>query len=147
MRDDEIPGLTPRIAAALHDSGKALADRVRADILHGPRPVFLYYLAQSFDTLTATLARGGVPRPATPAQQLCLHLMLEHTERHRDAVDHDTARVRAALLADGAHEPLAALVRHPGQPDVYDFVGLGDALSARGMGAFFAPVEPDSLVA
>ncbi|MEU0538492.1 hypothetical protein [Nocardia sp. NPDC005978] len=148
MSDDTSILIRPRIREALIAAADALADGVRARILHSPRPVFMYYVAQTFDSTRTTLARGLDPYPATPAQQLCLHLMCAYVERYRDAVDYDIARLRAELLSDGQHEVLARLGRGSGnQPETYDFAALGDVLSGSGMSAFFAPLEPDSLVA
>ncbi|MGX1811076.1 hypothetical protein ACWIGI_35605 [Nocardia sp. NPDC055321] len=148
MSDDNFTVIRPRIREALITAADTLADGVRAKILHSPRPVFMYYVAQTFDATRNTLAQGLEPFPATPAQQLCLHLMCAYVERYRDAVDYDMARMRARLLPEGHHEVLAGLGRGSvKQPESYDFVALGDALSGSGMSAFFAPLEPDSLVA
>lgn len=141
----------PRGIETLLTAGESLAQQVRTQIPHSPRPVFLHYIAQTFDALTATLSRGGEPYPATPAQQLCLHLMIARAEnRARRAAesDHDFDRVRAALLPDNTHEQLAAVGRICGKADQrYDFAALGVALTAQGMSAFFAPFESDDLVA
>ncbi len=148
MSDTEIPGLTPRTVEALLAASEALARQVRTRILHCPRPVFLYYIEQTFDELRTKLAQGPDPRPDTPAQQLCLHLMIAHAERSTGSLDADLIRMHRALLADGSHEALAEVGRVEGNPELsYDFVALGDALTPRGMSAFFAPFEPDGLVA
>lgn len=142
---------TPHSIETLLAAGESLAEQVRTQIPHSPRPVFLHYIAQTFDALTATLWRGGEPHPSTPAQQLCLHLMIARAEnRNRRTAEsgHDFARVRAALLPDNTHEQLAAVGRISGKADQwYDFAALGVALTAQGMSAFFAPFEPDDLVA
>ncbi|WP_329407714.1 hypothetical protein OG563_36925 [Nocardia vinacea] len=146
MKHPEIPSFTPRIADALLAAGEALAHEVRLEILHSPRPVFLYYIAQTFDTLAAVLTHGQPPYPATPGEQLCLHLTITRAEEHSRRPDFGP--IREALLRDAAHEPLDRIGRTAGKPSApFDFVALGDALTTNGMGAFFAPFEPDELVA
>ncbi|MEV0712169.1 hypothetical protein [Nocardia aurea] len=148
-RDRTAPtaGLSPHTVETLIDAGEMLARRVRHETLHSPRPVFLYYIAQTFDTLTTKLSSGKRPRPTTPAQQLCLHLMIAVLEE-REAGDSVLAQVRSTLMPEGTHESLAAIGRIPPRPDrSFDFVALGDTLYGHGMGAFFAPFESDDMVA
>ncbi|MFE6862220.1 hypothetical protein [Nocardia sp. NPDC057668] len=148
MSGKESPVLQERIAQALRDSGDRLADQVRARIPHSPRPVFLYYVAQTFDALDAALAARRLPDPITPAQQLCLHLILEQAGKSPADTDGELDRIRAAVLSHGVHEALAPIGRTgPKSADAYDFVALGDALNAHGMSAFFAPLESGRLVA
>ena len=146
MSDCEIPGLTPRSAQALIDAGETLANDVRTRILHSPRPVFLYYIEQTFTSLLRRLVEGGDPNPDTPAQQLCLHLMISLAQTNGRVVDPDLIRLHRALIAEGGHEALLRAGRGPGGT-AFDFVALGDALSATGISAFFAPFEPDDMVA
>ncbi|MEV6337759.1 hypothetical protein AB0M12_23920 [Nocardia vinacea] len=146
MSDNEVRGLTPRTVATLLGAGEALAQQVRTKILHSPRPVFLYYVEQTFDALRMKLSRGLDPRPDTPAQQLCLYLMVAYAERLTGSLDADLIRIQRALLADD--DALAEVGHVGGDPGPsYDFVALGDALTGRGMSAFFAPFESDDLVA
>ncbi|WP_433635438.1 hypothetical protein [Nocardia sp. CA-120079] len=146
MSDNEVPGLTPRTIQVLLGAAEALAEQVRAKILHSPRPVFLYYIEQTFDALRTKLSRGLDPHPDTPAQQLCLYLMVAYAERLTGSLDADLIRIHRALLADD--DGLVEVGRVGGDPGPsYDFVALGDALTGRGMGAFFAPSESDDLVA
>ncbi|MQY17046.1 hypothetical protein [Nocardia macrotermitis] len=146
MSDCEIPGLTPRSAQALIDAGEALAHDVRTRILHSPRPVFLYYIEQTFSALLRGLREGLEPNPDTPAQHLCLHLMISRTQTHGRMVDPDLIRLHRALIADGGHEALVRAGRGGGG-GAFDFVALGDALSPTGISAFFAPFEADDMVA
>lgn len=140
MSDVDITGPTPRLTAALCTAAQLLGDEVRAVLLHSPRPVFLFYLAQTFDRLDADLSSGRPPGPATPAQQLCLHLMLAHTEGQVPA--RDLARARRRLLRHDTRDILAEVRAVAGKPGGgYDFIALGDVLAAGGMGAFFAPFE------
>ncbi|WP_280345742.1 hypothetical protein [Nocardia abscessus] len=147
--------LSPRTVEALLDAGHALTCGVRRSTLRGPRPVFLYYLALTFESLSETLASGMRPVPQTPAQQLCLSLMITHAEEFHDAraaTDSappiDFTHVHATLVPDDSHGPLAAVGRSPaGSECWFDFIALGDTLSARGMSAFFAPFESDDLAA
>ncbi|MEV5832700.1 hypothetical protein [Nocardia sp. NPDC052112] len=146
MSDNEVPGLTPRTVAALLGAGEALAQQVRTKILHSPRPVFLYYIEQTFDALRTKLARGLDPHPDTPAEQLCLYLMVAYAARLTGSLDADLIRIHHALLAD--HDVLVEFGRVGGHPDPsYNFVALGDALTGHGMSSFFAPFETDGLVA
>ncbi|MFD6456166.1 hypothetical protein ACFQ9R_22440 [Nocardia sp. NPDC056541] len=146
MRQPKDPALTPAITAALGAAGAGLADRVRADILHSSRPVFGFYLAQTLDSLTTRLADGTSPRPETPAQQLCLHLMIAHVQQRCALPGLD--RARAALLPDTSHEILARILGASGNiAATYDFDALGHALAVGGMGAFFAPFDSDEMVA
>ncbi|WP_067678282.1 hypothetical protein [Nocardia miyunensis] len=146
MSDCEIPGLTPRSAQALIEAGEALAHDVRARILHSPRPVFLYYIEQTFTILLRKLREGEDPNPDTPAQHLCLHLMITRAQTREQTADPDLLRLHRALVADGVHEALMRAGRAPGGA-AFDFVALGDALSPTGISAFFAPLEPDDMVA
>ncbi|WP_157117317.1 hypothetical protein [Nocardia vaccinii] len=145
MSDCEIPGLTPRSAQALIDAGAMLARDVRSRILHSPRPVFLYYIEQAFTSLLRKLGESGHPDPETPAQHLCLHLMVIHAQTHSQATVPDLVRLHRALIADGGHEALLRAGRGTG--GAFDFVALGDALSANGISAFFAPFEPGDMAA
>ena len=145
MSDCELPGLTPRSAQALIDAGHALAHDVRTRILHSPRPVFLYYIEQTFTGLLRELAESGHPGPETPAQHLCLDLMSAHARTSGQATDPDLTRLHRALIADRGHEDLLRAGRGAG--GAFDFVALGDALTADGISAFFAPFEPDGMVA
>jgi hypothetical protein len=149
MSDTEVvPGLTPRAVAVLLRAGEELAHEVDGAMRRGPRPVFLYYIAQTFDTLRENLSQGRDPRPRTPAEQLCLHLLIERAERLTGSLDADLIRVHRALLPDHGYQTLAEAGRGTGNPELsYDFIALGDALTPRGMSAFFAPFEPDDLVA
>ncbi|WP_063042175.1 hypothetical protein [Nocardia pseudovaccinii] len=146
MSDNGVPGLTSRTVEELLGAGEALAQQVRTKIPHSPRPVFLHYIEQTFDALRTKLSRGLDPHPDTPAQQLCLYLMVAYAERRIGSLDADLIRIHHALLADD--DALAEVCRVGGDPgQSYDFVALGDALTGRGMSAFFAPLEPDDLVA
>jgi hypothetical protein len=148
MSADHIPGRTPRTVELLLRAGQATAERVRGQTLRGPRPVFLYYIAHTFDALADRLARGLDPRPRTPAEQLCLHLMISHAQRSLPAPDGDLIRLHRALLADRAHETLAQLCVRTHTAELgYDFVALGDALTPSGMRTFFAPLDSPDLVA
>ncbi|MDN2499183.1 hypothetical protein FHY52_21240 [Nocardia nova] len=142
--DSTVP--TPRLAAALCTAAHLLGDEVRAVLLHSPRPVFLFYLAQTFDQLADDLSSGRPPGPATPAQQLCLHLMLARAEAQVPA--HDLARARHRLLRHDTGDILAEVRAVAGKSGgSYDFIALGDVLAAGGMGAFFAPFESSDLAA
>lgn len=145
MSDCEIPGLTPRSRQALIDAGQALAHDVRTRILHSPRPVFLYYIERTFTSLLRKLGESGHPDPETPAQHLCLDLMIAHARTYGQATDPDLVRLHRALIADGGHEAILRAGRGAG--GAFDFVTLGDALTANGISAFFAPFEPDDMVA
>ncbi|AHH18931.1 hypothetical protein NONO_c41470 [Nocardia nova SH22a] len=133
-------------AESLCLAARALGDRVRAVVLHSPRPVFLFYLAQTFDQLGARCARGLRPDPATPAEQLCLYLMLTDVERGATGIDLSRERTR---LTHGTDADIRAEVRAiTGKSgDAYDFIALGDVLAAGGMGAFFAPFDSTDMVA
>ncbi|PSR69596.1 hypothetical protein C8258_00365 [Nocardia sp. MDA0666] len=146
MSDFDSTGPTPRLTAALCRAAQLLGDEVRAVLLHSPRPVFLFYLAQTFDQLEAELSSGRPPGPATPAQQLCLHLMLAHVEAQVPA--EDLVRARRRLLRHDTGDNLAEVRAIAGNSGgSYDFIALGDVLAAGGMGAFFAPFEPSDLAA
>ncbi len=146
MSDSEVPGLTPRTTALLAEAAESLAERVRTTMTHSPRPVFQYYIAQTFDILRDNLAHD--PRPRTPAQQLCLHLMIEHAERAGSSLDADLIRMHRALLPDSDHEPLLALGRASRRPELpYDFIALSDALTPHGTNEIFDPFESDDMVA
>ncbi|MFF0497420.1 hypothetical protein ACFYU5_13500 [Nocardia aobensis] len=146
MSDFDSTGPTPRLTAALCRAAQLLGDEVRAVLLHSPRPVFLFYLAQTFDQLEAELSSGRPPGPATPAQQLCLHLMLAHVEAQVPA--EDLVRARRRLLRHDTGDILAEVRAIAGKyGGSYDFIALGDVLAAGGMGAFFAPFEPSGLAA
>ncbi|WP_024804288.1 hypothetical protein [Nocardia sp. BMG51109] len=148
MSDNTIPGLTPRTVRILLGAGDALAEQVRAKLLHSPRPVFLYYIEQTFDTLHQRLSLGLDPHPGTPAEQLCLHLMISYAQQRAGSLDADLIRLHRVLLPGRRHQTLAEVGRIAWSPRLsYDFVALGDALTPGGMNAFFAPVEPDDLVA
>ncbi|WP_216894254.1 hypothetical protein [Nocardia alni] len=148
MSDSEVPSLTSRTTALLAEAADTLAERVRATMTHSPRPVFLYYIAQTFDILRDNLSPGHDPRPRTPAQQLCLHLMIEHAERAGGSLDADLIRAHRTLLPDRDHEPLLALGRASRKPELpYDFVALSDALTPHGTNEIFDPFEPDDMVA
>ncbi|MEV5647026.1 hypothetical protein AB0L57_02135 [Nocardia sp. NPDC052254] len=142
----DFDGQAPLPAESLCTAAGALGDRARAVLLHSPRPVFLFYLAQTFDQLGTQLARGLRPEPATPAEQLCLYLMLTHVERNCPGIDLSRDR---ALLTQRAGADLRtefrAITGKSG--DTYDFIALGDVLGAGGMGAFFAPFDSTDLVA
>lgn len=140
MSDNPIPGLTPHTTAALLDAADGLAGQVRAKLLHSPRPVFLHYLEQSFLTLRGKLELGQAPAPSTPAEQLCLHLMLTEAERRSRSLDTDLIRMHRALLPDHGYEGLADAARS--YTGTVDFIALGDALSPAGMSMFFT--SPDS---
>ncbi|TCJ97568.1 hypothetical protein DFR71_3612 [Nocardia alba] len=56
LRQPKDPALTSAITDALGAAGAILADRVRADLPHSPRPVFGFY---DFDALGHALAAGG----------------------------------------------------------------------------------------
>lgn len=146
MSDCEIPALTPRSAHILINAGEAMAHEVRTRILHSPRPVFLYYIEQTFTILLHRLREGSDPRPETPAQQLCLHLMITRAQRDGRTVDPDLIRLHRTLLADAGHEALVRAGQGPGRT-AFDFVALGDALSPAGISAFFALLEPDDMAA
>ena len=136
--------LSPDIADSLHAAGAELADEVRREVLHGPRPVFLYYLAQTFTLLNEELAQGVPPATNTHARQLCLHLMIDRAETGRPGY----RAVRAALLPDGMDRSLTVLrpvATASGRR--FDFTALGAALDPHGMSDFFAPFAPDDLVA
>ncbi|WP_280275539.1 hypothetical protein [Nocardia wallacei] len=144
----EIAGLTPRTVDALVTAGGELAREVRGKVLHSPRPVFLHYVEQTFDTLVRTFSLGLDPRPTTPAQQLCLHLMITHAEQTGGTLDPDLIRLHRALLPGRAHEELAQIGRVPADSGTrYDFVALSDVLTGPGVNAFFAPLGRDDLVA
>ncbi|WP_063063161.1 hypothetical protein [Nocardia violaceofusca] len=146
MSDFDSTGPTARLTAALCRAAQLLGDEVRAVLLHSPRPVFLFYLAQTFDQLEADLPSGRPPGPATPAQQLCLHLMLAHVEGQVPA--EDLVRARRRLLRHDTGDILAEVRAIAGKSGgSYDFIALGDVLAAGGMGAFFAPFEPSDLAA
>ncbi|MGW6117907.1 hypothetical protein ACWFRF_02610 [Nocardia sp. NPDC055165] len=146
--------LSPQAASTLLAAGNVLAAQVRSTTLRGPRPVFLYYTELAFTALSATVSTGIMPRPQTPAQQLCLALMIDYAEAvqaRRGTADFtppiDFTRLRAVGIADDSHARLAAIGRNSAKPGSwFDFIALGHALSARGMDAFFAPLErADSL--
>ncbi|MGW5516178.1 hypothetical protein [Nocardia africana] len=140
MSDLDRTGPASRLGAALCTAARLLGDEVRAVLLHSPRPVFLFYLARTFDQLGADLPSGRPPGPATPAQQLCLHLMLAHAEGQVPA--QDLARARHRLLRHDTGDILAEVRAVAGKPGgSYDFIALGDVLAVGGMGAFFAPFE------
>ncbi|WP_280257510.1 hypothetical protein [Nocardia wallacei] len=148
MSGFDIAGLTPRTVDVLVDAGSELAGEVRAKMLHSPRPVFLHYVEQTFDTLVRKFSLGLDPRPATPAQQLCLHLMITHAEQGGGETDPDLIRLHRALLPDRAHEELAQIGSVTADSGTrYDFVALADVLTAPGVNAFFAPFDRDDLVA
>ncbi len=142
----DFDGQVPLPAESLCAAARALGDRVRAVLLHSPRPVFLFYLAQTFDQLDTQLARGIRPEPQTPAEQLCLYLMLTHVEHDHPGTDLSRNR---ALLTRRADADIRAEVRAiTGKSgDAYDFIALGDVLAAGGMGEFFAPFDSTDLVA
>ncbi|WP_227982058.1 hypothetical protein [Nocardia spumae] len=146
MSDFDIAGPDPRLTESLCAAARELGDQVRAVLLHSPRPVFLFYLAQTFEALESDRARGRRPVPATPAQQLCLQLMLTHAERR--APGRDLSLIRPQSLdrtgADIAAD-LRAIIGKSG--DTCDFIALGDLLTAGGMAAFFAPFDSTDLVA
>ncbi|MBF6170446.1 hypothetical protein [Nocardia blacklockiae] len=146
MSGFDIAGLSPRTAQALIAAGADLAQEVREKVLHSPRPVFLHYVEQTFDNLVRTFTLGLDPRPTTPAQQLCLHLMITRAAASGELAD--LSRLHRALLPDREHEHLARIGRVPGNHTAaYDFVALADALTGPGVNAFFAPLEQDDLVA
>lgn len=151
MDNLEIPGLGQALADGLGAAAQALGDEVRAVLLHSPRPVFLFYLAQTFDSVGAALASRRRPEPQTPAQQLCLHLIFARAEKHTPAPE--LARVRdelarhdsAVILAEVA--AVAGIPRTSADTASYDFIALGDVLAAGGMSAFFEPFDSPGLVA
>lgn len=146
MSELDIPGPDHHLTASLCTAAQVLGDEVRAVLLHSPRPVFLFYLAQTFDLLGAQVDNGRTPGPETPAQQLCLYLMYARAER--DTHRRDLARIRARLVRDDRADILAEIRTVTGRAgDRHDFIALGDALAAGGMGAFFAPFESTDLVA
>lgn len=148
MSGYDIAGLTPRTVDVLVNAGSDLAREVREKMLHSPRPVFLHYVEQTFDTLVRKFSLGLDPRPTTPAQQLCLHLMITHAERAGGTLDPELIRIHRALLPDRAYEELAQIGRVPADSGTrYDFVALADVLTAPGVNAFFAPFDRDDLVA
>ena len=140
MSDNSIPGLTPHTVGALLNAADGLTGQVRAKLLHSPRPVFLHYLEQSFLTLRGKLELGQAPHPDTPAEQMCLHLMLTEAERGSRSLDTDLIRIHHALLPDHDYEELADAARTA--MGTVDFIALGDALSPAGMSMFFT--APDS---
>ena len=146
MSEFDIPLPSSRVTASLCAAARELGDEVRAVLLHSPRPVFLFYLAQTFDQLGDELAANRRAGTDTPAPHLCLHLMFACAGT--DGRDRDTARLRAAL-SDGAEIDIAAEIRTvTGRSGGRrDFIALGDMLAAGGMGAFFAPFESTGLVA
>ena len=145
MSDNPIPGLTPHTIGALLNAAEGLAGQVRAKLLHSPRPVFLHYLEQSFLTLRGKLELGQVPRPGTPAEQLCLHLMLTEAERGHRSLDTDLIRVHHALLPDHDYAELADATRT--STGTVDFIALGDTLSPAGMSMFFTAPQSGDRVA
>ncbi|WP_062996146.1 hypothetical protein [Nocardia mikamii] len=146
MSDFDSTEPNQHLTAALCSAARLLGDEVRAVLLHSPRPVFLFYLAQTFDQLEADLSSGRPLGPATPAQQLCLHLMLAHA--HVRVPAEDLIRARHRLLRHDTGDILAEVRAVAGKSSgSYDFIALGDVLAAGGMGAFFAPFEPSDLAA
>ncbi|MEU6562412.1 hypothetical protein [Nocardia nova] len=145
MSDNPIPGLTPHTIAALLNAADGLAGQVRAKLLHSPRPVFLHYLEQSFLALRGRLELGQAPRPGTPAEQLCLHLLLSEAGRSSGSLDADLIRIHRALLPDRDYEELADAARN--STGTVDFIALGDALSPAGMSMFFTSPDPGNRAA
>lgn len=146
MSEFDIPRPSPRITASLCTAARELGDEVRAVLLHSPRPVFLFYLAQTFDQLGAELAANRRAGTDTPARQLCLHLMCSHAQSRTH--DHEAARLRARLLDASDADVTAEIRTVTGRSgDRRDFIALGDMLATGGMGAFFAPFESTGLVA
>ncbi|MGW4365834.1 hypothetical protein ACWEKT_09325 [Nocardia takedensis] len=137
---------TPRAFDALARSGSELASLVRGQILHSPRPVFLYYLTQTFDSLTDRFAENPATPARSPAERLCLELMIGHAESADACSPEDAARLRAALIPDEGESPLR-WGRPATESTRFDFIALGDRLSACGMSAFFAPFDPEDLAA
>ncbi|WP_405136510.1 hypothetical protein [Nocardia sp. NBC_01388] len=150
--DAPVTSLTPETAHRLVTVGRALAEHVRTSVLHGPRPVFLYYVTRVFDELNSSLVLAQCPAPSTPAQQLCWYLILESTRR-RATGDEDTAEFHTELsriaLTHRKFEliPEAGNLRRGPGTESFDFAALGNALTADGMRRFFAPYEPDDQAA
>ena len=142
--DGSGPALLP--TESLCTAGRVLGDRVRAVLLHSPRPVFLFYLAQTFDQLGTQFARGLRPDPQTPAEQLCLYLVLTHVERNTPGIDLSRDRALLTHRAGGViRTEVRAITGKSG--DTYDFIALGDVLAVSGMSVFFAPFASIDLVA
>jgi hypothetical protein len=138
-----------------------LAEHVRTITLHAPRPVFLYHITRAFDALAVMLYRGERPEPDTLAQQLCLHVAIDHArelactygEKYVERLpmstyDYNFHNLYNTLIPDDDHEHLVELARTFGNSaEPLDFVALGDLLAGTAMGALFAPFELDHRVA
>ncbi|GGL13598.1 hypothetical protein [Nocardia jinanensis] len=155
------PDLTPRTAGMLLISCQYLAAEVRASILRGTRPVFLYHLARTFDTLADSLSHGERPAPHTPAEQLCLHTAIDYArelactygEQHVEHLaistyDYNFPRLFDTLLPDDEHEPLVELAQTGADGALpWNFAALGDLLTGNAMSTLFAPFEVGDRVA
>lgn len=144
--DSRPRDLTPESREMVRTAGAILADQVRIRIMKSPRPVFLYHVARTFDELDVSLAASRVPAPATPAQRLCLHLIVALAQRLSGGDDHEINRLHTrferAQSANDEYGPLREICRTPPESDeIFDFVALCGALTSEGMSRFFAPFE------
>ncbi|PPJ21610.1 hypothetical protein C5E45_30915 [Nocardia nova] len=123
--------------------------------------MFLYHISRVLDALATTLGRGERPEIKSLAQQLCLHVAIDHARglacAYGDELvgrmpisnyDYYFDKLYDTLLPGDEHEHLVELARTVGNAaEPLDFIALGDLLAGTAMGALFAPYEHDHRVA
>jgi hypothetical protein len=138
---------TAHTAQSLLVAGTELVDQVYDTISHAPRPVFLFHIARAFEESLAALRRGERPVPNTLAQQLCLHLIIDHAAelaRTTGAGDRDHGPLCDILLPTGEYLPLLRLGRRLTPTGAsFDFPALGGRLSRDAMSTLFAELSTE----
>lgn len=149
----EPPDLTPRTANMLVIAGATLGAHTGAQMLTSGAPVFLHFLASSFECLTDALKAGRRPIPTCLAEQLCLHLMIAYASELSCAVgeafnvglpysdyDYYFDRLYDTLLADEQHRIFLAATRFNSQANpIVDFTPLASTASKASIHRLMTP--------